>query len=338
MFQRKSKLLLISSVLGIAYTTYLLVHFFGGTLTAESDAEFLGFALAMAFVMPHLVLVIAATLLNLLAFILNLRWMVIVTGILYVAAGVVFLLYFVFVAPMIVLSFAGAVMVKKIKDKIKEKDTHIFTLADDQEDEPKVEEEKNTHIQENKTGGHEAMDKREPGHFRRKMFGGFHRKDVLAYITAVYEEVEQFRAENEALRQRCDELENLLQNLDKASTRGLTPKPNLTLRPSAEAVPDPHMQPEVLTDAAPAPAYAPIPEPAPAYAQAPVYEAPPVPAPPPEPAPVYAPAPEAVPAPAAKAPVAVPPVAQKKKPGLANPYSNRPARPARVKVKRANDK
>jgi len=60
------------------------------------------------------------------------------------------------------------------------------------------------------------MSEREAGRFRGRLFGGFNRKDVLAYITSVYEELDYAQAENEMLRQRCEELEALLSQQDTA--------------------------------------------------------------------------------------------------------------------------
>ena len=54
------------------------------------------------------------------------------------------------------------------------------------------------------------MSKREAGQFRSNIFGGFNRKDVLAYITSVYEELEHVQMENDMLREHCGELEALL--------------------------------------------------------------------------------------------------------------------------------
>jgi len=50
------------------------------------------------------------------------------------------------------------------------------------------------------------MSKREAGRFRGKLFGGFHREDVLTYIASVYSELDQLQAENEALRAHLEEL------------------------------------------------------------------------------------------------------------------------------------
>jgi len=54
------------------------------------------------------------------------------------------------------------------------------------------------------------MSEREAGRFRGNLFGGFNRKDVLAYIASVYEELGYVHAENEMLRVRCEEMEGLL--------------------------------------------------------------------------------------------------------------------------------
>jgi len=64
------------------------------------------------------------------------------------------------------------------------------------------------------------MANREPGQFRKKIFGGFNRRDVLEHIKTLYTEIEQADSEKQTLRDRCEELENLLQNLEKFSGRG----------------------------------------------------------------------------------------------------------------------
>jgi len=75
------------------------------------------------------------------------------------------------------------------------------------------------------------MSKREEGRFRGQFIGGFNRKDVLVYIAGIYSELEQFRAENEALRVRLEELEDL------AEHRGVPAMPPVAapmMRPVAE--------------------------------------------------------------------------------------------------------
>ena len=155
------------------------------------------------------------------------------------------------------------------------------------------------------------MGKKEPGQFRGKMFGGFNRKDVLAYITSVYEELEHVQAENDILRERYEEIEDLL------NSKGIPMAPLSTQRPMAPMpeegfAPYPALQnepevpsglyentlttPEDLPMAAPV-VREPISEPVPVQ---PVYEVPRV----------------------------------VKKPGLANPY---PERGVKVKVRPAKE-
>ena len=91
------------------------------------------------------------------------------------------------------------------------------------------------------------MSKREPGKFRGTLFGGFNRKDVLTYIASVYEELEQSHEENEMLRERCNELENLLQNLDKSASR--VPLPKLDKNSKGPPVVRPPSEPKAETPA-----------------------------------------------------------------------------------------
>jgi len=95
------------------------------------------------------------------------------------------------------------------------------------------------------------MSKREEGRFRGNLFGGFNRKDVLTYITSIYGELEQTHMENEALHERCDQLENLLQNLDKSSLRVPIPKfdPIARTEPAFPSTAEPI--PEATEDLAP---------------------------------------------------------------------------------------
>ena len=61
------------------------------------------------------------------------------------------------------------------------------------------------------------MGKKEAGRFRGQLFGGFRRRDVLEYMGVLYGRIDQADLEKEAMRARCEELENLLQNLEKFS-------------------------------------------------------------------------------------------------------------------------
>ena len=124
------------------------------------------------------------------------------------------------------------------------------------------------------------MAAREPGRFRRNLFGGFNRKDVLSYIKTIFRELDQAQTEAEILRQRCIELENLIQNLEK---------------PTAWAVPTP-VEPLPIVEAAPIPAPVATPTPIPVAMPEPQPIAAPIAAP--APAPAFVPTPTFTPSPA----------------------------------------
>jgi len=103
------------------------------------------------------------------------------------------------------------------------------------------------------------MAAREPGKFRRKLFGGFNRKDVLAYIQSLYGEIDRANENSEALRQRNIELENLIQNLQRGGiampAQGIAPAPTAGVAPAAPEYP-PMMQ-TPMTNPTPSPLYDP---------------------------------------------------------------------------------
>lgn len=114
MFKNRSKILFISGILGAAYTIYLISYFSGGISGAKDTAEGIGASIATALVTPHMILVAVAAIFNWVAFFTNKVWAAITAGILYTVGGIVFILYILFVVPMIVLSFVGAAKVKKM--------------------------------------------------------------------------------------------------------------------------------------------------------------------------------------------------------------------------------
>lgn len=113
---KKSKCLIISAILGIIYSIYLL-SYFGSVLTNGQGAEAVGGAIATAMVTPHMICVVLAAIFNLVGALMNKAGFALTAGILYSVAGVLFLPYIFFVIPMIVLSFVGFSSVKKIKNK-----------------------------------------------------------------------------------------------------------------------------------------------------------------------------------------------------------------------------
>ncbi|AJA42669.1 hypothetical protein phiCT9441A_57 (endogenous virus) [Clostridium phage phiCT9441A] len=111
---KRSKLLLISAILGALYSVYLIWHFGGGIFGSKDGVELAGAAIATALVTPHMILVVLATIFNWVAYFSNKRGFALTGAILYSVAGVIFMLYIMFVIPSIVLSFIGYAKLKKI--------------------------------------------------------------------------------------------------------------------------------------------------------------------------------------------------------------------------------
>jgi len=201
------------------------------------------------------------------------------------------------------------------------------------------------------------MGKKEAGRFRGQLFGGFRRRDVLEYMGVLYGRIDQADLEKEAMRTRCEELENLLQNLEKFSGQGAStlagsefsapPKETRPLEMDSELVallhtdPTPEPAEETRTEveiletapivqkeeaAEPEPV---VPEPASVFAPTPEPVAEPVPVVPlAEPMAEPQPIPEPIPSPESSAPAT--------KPGRSIPYPTPPGgpNPKRVKVRR----
>lgn len=111
---KRSKLLLISAILGAMYSVYLITYFGGGIFSSKDAAEAVGSAIATALVTPHMVLVVLATIFNWVAYFSNKRGFALTGAILYSVGGVIFILYIIFVIPSIILSFIGYAKLKKI--------------------------------------------------------------------------------------------------------------------------------------------------------------------------------------------------------------------------------
>lgn len=111
---RKSKLLLVSLVIGVLYLLYSLNYWFGANAGASSGSEAAGVAIASAIVMPHLVCTLVAVVFNALGFFMNKSSFALVAGILYAVALVLFFAYFMFVIVEMVLSFVAYAQMKKV--------------------------------------------------------------------------------------------------------------------------------------------------------------------------------------------------------------------------------
>lgn len=111
---KHSKLLLISAILGSIYAIYLIVYFGGGIAESKDAAEAAGRAIATALVTPHMILVVLAVIFNWVGYFSNKRGFALTGGILYSVAGVIFILYLIFLVPSIILSFVGYAKLKKV--------------------------------------------------------------------------------------------------------------------------------------------------------------------------------------------------------------------------------
>lgn len=116
MFRNRSKVVFFSALLGTLYTLYLVFYFSGAVSGSQREAQ-LGAAIATALVTPHMVLVGLAAIFNWVGFFKNKVWGALTAGILYAVAGLIFLAYFIFVIPMIVLSFIGVSILSRINDR-----------------------------------------------------------------------------------------------------------------------------------------------------------------------------------------------------------------------------
>lgn len=111
---KHSKALLISAIIGTIYAIYLIVHFGTGIAVSKDGAEIAGKVIATALVTPHMILVALAVIFNWIGYFSNKRGFALTGGILYSVAGVIFILYLVFLIPSIILSFVGYGKLKKI--------------------------------------------------------------------------------------------------------------------------------------------------------------------------------------------------------------------------------
>lgn len=113
--KKKSMSLAIGGIIGIAYAIYLISYFGGAIFGTDDAAAAVGGAIAAALVTPHILFVVLAVIFNIIAFLTNKTWAAVTAGILYLVAGVVFMMYLFFVIPSAILSFVGCSKLNKLK-------------------------------------------------------------------------------------------------------------------------------------------------------------------------------------------------------------------------------
>ena len=114
--KKRSKMLLISTLLATAYAIYLICYFVGGTASADGTEALAG-AIATALVMPHMILFSIGAIFGWLGVFLKKSWSALVAAILYSVGTLFFLAYVMFGAPILILGFIGYAKQKKINKK-----------------------------------------------------------------------------------------------------------------------------------------------------------------------------------------------------------------------------
>jgi len=115
--KKKNVLLLISWIIGLLYTVYL-VYYMASTADAsqaESSAYQAGTAIGIMIIMPHAAFCGLAVIFNLLGWAMNKSWAALVAGILYAVALVLMPLYFFGVVVEIILCFIGFAKIRALE-------------------------------------------------------------------------------------------------------------------------------------------------------------------------------------------------------------------------------
>ncbi len=118
--KKRSIMLGIVTLLATAYTIYLFCYFVGGTVSSSDAAEAIGGAIATALVLPHAVMFLIGAIFGWLGYLLKQTWAALVAAILYSVGTLLFLAYFMFGAPLLIMGFIGYVNQKKLSKRNKQ--------------------------------------------------------------------------------------------------------------------------------------------------------------------------------------------------------------------------
>lgn len=110
---KKSKLLLVSWILTLAYLIYIIVYV-GTVGSSGSGSEQVGAAIAIMIIMPHLVVTLIALILNLLGWGMKKRGFALACAILYSVAMFLFPPYFLFIIIQTILCYIAFAKMPKI--------------------------------------------------------------------------------------------------------------------------------------------------------------------------------------------------------------------------------
>ena len=112
--KKRSIALWIATILATAYSIYLISYFTGVNTKAEGTAEAVGSALATVLVTPHMIMFVLGAVFGWLGVLLKASWSALVAAILYTVGFVLFLAYFMFALPIMVIGYVGYANQKKI--------------------------------------------------------------------------------------------------------------------------------------------------------------------------------------------------------------------------------
>lgn len=112
----RSKILFVASALATLYTLYLISYFSGETLNAEG-AEAVGGAIATALVTPHMIMFLIGSIFGWIGYLARKSWAALVAAILYSVGTLLFLMYAMFGAPILVFGFIGYSKQKKLNSQ-----------------------------------------------------------------------------------------------------------------------------------------------------------------------------------------------------------------------------
>lgn len=118
--KKRSKALMVATVLATAYALYLVFYFIGGTANADGVGETLGFGLATAMVTPHMVMFFLGAIFGWLGVFLCKPWAALIAAILYSVGTVLFLVYAMYGVPILIFGFIGYAKQAKINKKLAE--------------------------------------------------------------------------------------------------------------------------------------------------------------------------------------------------------------------------
>ena len=112
--ENRSKILFAATSLATIYAVYLIKYFFD-SITGTTGFEMIGGAVAAALAAPHIILFVIGAVFGWIGVLSRKDWGALVGAILYSAGTLFFLLYAVFVVPIIILGLIGYAKQKKNK-------------------------------------------------------------------------------------------------------------------------------------------------------------------------------------------------------------------------------